>query len=239
MINSYTALDLETTGLHPKQDRIIEIGAVKITEGRETGSFHSFLYPGRKLSDHIISLTGITDEMVEQAPGPEIVIPQLLEFIGDDILLGHRVLFDYSFVKRAAVNLGYTFEKQGIDTLKLARKFLPELESRRLGSLCRYFGIPEGGHRALGDARAASCLYQKLAEHFLDPGQGEEESRDFQPMPLIYRTKKETPVTKSQKERLGRLLEQHGLTLEEEITSLTRNEADRIIDRILATHGRS
>ncbi len=236
MINSYTALDLETTGLQPKQDRIIEIGAIKIIEGQEAGSFHSFLYPGRKLSDHITSLTGITDDMLKDAPEPETVIPRLLDFIGEDVLLGHRVLFDYSFVKRAAVNLGYSFEKNGIDTLKLSRKLLPELESRRLGSLCRYFGIPEGGHRALEDARAASCLYQKLTERFLDPL---ENAGDFQPAPLIYRTKKETPVTKSQKERLGRLLVQHGLTLQEDIRSLTRNEADRIIDRILAVHGRS
>ena len=233
MIDTYTALDLETTGLHPKQDRIIEIGAVKVEGGRQIASFQSLIYPGRKLTEQVCTLTGIQDSMLEDAPEAEEIIPRLLEFIGEDVLVGHRILFDFAFVKRAAVNQKLHFEKEGIDTLKLSRKFLPQLESRRLSCLCKHFGFSHQAHRALGDAQAASTLYLKLKELF-----GEENEKDFSPRSLHWQTKKETPVTKSQKERLYKLLDKHRITIDEEIQKLTRNEADRIIDRILATYGR-
>lgn len=233
MTEEYTALDLETTGLNPKRDKIIEIGAVKIRGGRAAGSFHSLVNPWRKLDDKVCHLTGISDEMLEGAPGMEEVLEPLIDFIGDDVLVGHRILFDYSFIKKAAVNCSMTFERKGIDTLKLARKFLPELESRKLGFLCEYYGIEHKAHRALEDARASSDLYRKLAESFYE---GNEE--DFMPKQLIFAAKKETPVTKRQKERLYKLLDRHKIMIEYQIDRMTKNEADRLIDQILAKYGR-
>ena len=104
MIDDYICLDLETTGLNPKTDKIIEIGAVKVRNGIIIDSFETFVAPERKLEKRITELTGITDEMLENAPAKEEVIPRFLEFAGEDILLGHSVLFDYSFINRAAVN---------------------------------------------------------------------------------------------------------------------------------------
>lgn len=233
MIDTYTALDLETTGLSTKHDRIIEIGAVKVEKGREAASFQTMVNPGRRLEEQVVALTGISDAMLEDAPEAEEVIPRLLEFIGEDVILGHRIIFDFAFIKKAAVNQKLIFEKEGIDTLGLSRKFLPELESRRLASLCSYFGIPHEAHRALGDAAAASALYLRLAELFYKDHEG-----DFKPRPLHWQVKKETPVTKSQKERLYKLLDKHRITVGYEIEKLTRNEADRIMDRILAERGR-
>lgn len=231
MTDSYTALDLETTGLNPKLDKIIEIGAVKVRRGKTADSFQSLVNPGRMLSGHVCRLTGIDDRMLADAPDIGQVLEPLLTFIGGDILVGHRILFDYSFVKKAAVNHGAAFEKKGIDTLGLARKFLPDLESRKLESLCSYYGIGHTAHRALGDAAAASDLYLKLAELFWN-------EKDFAPKPLVYTVKKETPVTKSQKERLYKLLDKHKITVEYNVDKLTRNEADRIMDHILAKYGR-
>ena len=114
MINDYTVIDLETTGLNPKLDKIIEIGGVKVREGSVVEEFNTFVNPGRKLSERIIELTGITDEEVENAPYIEEILPEFLAFIGEDILLGHNLIFDYSFVKKAVVNQKLTFEKMGI-----------------------------------------------------------------------------------------------------------------------------
>ncbi|MGN1180099.1 MAG: PolC-type DNA polymerase III [Suilimivivens sp.] len=231
MIFDFTALDIETTGLDPKMDKIIEIGAVKIRDGSIVDRFETLVNPGRKLEERIVKLTGITDENLADAPLIENILPELFEFIGEDILIGHKILFDYSFIKRAAVNCRYVFEKQGIDTLKLARRFLPELESRKLPFLCAYYGISYDPHRAGNDAEAAARLYFKLAEGF--PVEDA-----FEPYSLIYKVKRESPATERQKERLYRLIEQHKIVIDYEIDRLTRNEASRITDKIISQYGR-
>ncbi len=233
MTDTYTALDLETTGLNPKTDRIIEIGAVKVRRGEATDRFWSFVNPGRALDERVVGLTGICDGMLADAPKINDLTGPLLEFIGDDVLVGHRILFDYSFVKKAAVDQSMVFHKMGIDTLKLSRKLLPELESRRLGFLCRHYGIEHTAHRALGDALAASDLYRKLVELYYE---GNEE--EFAPKELVFKVKKDTPVTKRQKERLYKLLDRHKLTIGCNVDKLTRSEADRIMNQILAKYGR-
>ncbi|MCM1087358.1 MAG: 3'-5' exonuclease [Muribaculaceae bacterium] len=233
MIDSYVCLDLETTGLDPKRDKIIEIGAIRVRDGEPAGGMETFVNPGRKLEERIVELTGIRDEDLEDAPDISEALPQLIQFIGEDILLGHSILFDYSFVKRAAVNQRLTFEKKGIDTLKLARKFLPDLESRSLAFLCGHFGIEHSAHRAAADARATIDLYRKLTELFYE---GSEEA--FQPVLLSYRAKRETPLTIPQKEQLYKLIDKHKLKVDYQVDKLTRSEASRIITQILAEYGR-
>ena len=202
-------------------------------QGEVAGEFQSLVNPGRELGEMVCGLTGINDEMLLDAPEIGDIIGPLLKFIGDDILVGHRVLFDYSFVKKAAVNYSLSFEKMGIDTLKLSRKLLPELESKSLESVCKYYGIEHKAHRAIGDARAASDLYQKLAGQFY-----QDNEEEFRPKQLVYLAKKEGPVSKRQKERLYKLLDKHKLTIAYNVDKLTRNEADRIMDEILAKYGR-
>lgn len=241
VIKDYLSVDIETTGLNPKTEKIIEIGAVRVRNGSVVERFESFVSPGRPLTERITELTGITDEMLKTAPEKEEVIPKFLEFAGEDILLGHGILFDYSFLKKAAVNCNCQFEKTGIDTLKLARKFLPDIESRRLSYLCAYYGIGHNAHRALADAEATAALYQKLAEGFYA-------EEDFKPFPLRYKVKKESPAAKNQIERLYCLLERHRLAIEAdeelscclrmELDKLSKNEASRYVDRILSKYGR-
>lgn len=233
MINSYVCIDLETTGLNPKLDKIIEIGAVKVIDGQKVAIFSTFVNPGRKLEERIIQLTGITQKQVDMAPEIEQVLPELIAFLEDLPLLGHRILFDYSFLKKAAVNQKYAFEKVGIDTLRIARVFLPQLEHRTLEYLCKYYEIPHTAHRAIGDAEATCQLYHILVEKYYT-----QDGRIFEPQPLIYSVKKETPATKPQKERLCRLIEQHNLMVDYDIEKLTRSEASRYTDLILAKYGR-
>lgn len=234
MTDDYTALDIETTGLNPKLDRMIEVGAVKVRGGRIVDTYKSFVNPGRVLDERICTLTGISEDMLKNAPEASDILVSLMEFIGEDVLVGHKILFDYSFIKKAAVNNKLSFEKKGIDTLKLANKYLRELPSRKLEYLCKYYQIDHTAHRALGDAKATSDLYLRLKELFYN----EKNAGDFVPKQLVYQVKKETPITKSQKERLYKLLDKHKITIEYDVHKLTRNEADRIMDKILAEYGR-
>lgn len=245
---NYVAFDIETTGLNPKYDKIIEIGAVKVRDGELTETFSTFVNPARSLPVRIVELTGICDADVAQAPYIDDILDAFLAFVGEDVLLGHNILFDYSFVKKAAVNQKKSFEKLGIDTLRIAKRFLNELESRQLGYLCDYYHIELEAHRALNDAVAAHRLYRVMASEY-----GGREDELFQPKPLIYTVKKENPATPRQLELLQRLIVQYHLRCEgfvldpvENVTDesvdlekITKNEASRLIDRLLANFGRS
>ncbi len=234
MINSYIALDLEMTGLNPKLDKIIEIGAVKVIGGKIEDTFEALVEPGRQLSEDVIRLTGITNEMLEDARAPKEICPLLYKFLDGFVLLGHGLRFDYSFLKKYAVNMEIPYETEGIDTLKLARKLLTGAESNRLPDLCVYFGIPHRAHRALSDALAAHELYQRFLKDFFS----EENKSCFEPVKLNYVIKKEQPATKRQMENIQALLDFHGLCSEYEIASMTKNEISRYTDKIILRYGR-
>lgn len=238
MTDSYVCIDLETTGLDPKRDKIIEIGAVRVEGNRITAEWQSFVNPERKLEERIVELTGIRDEQLADAPKIGQILPAFLAFAKEEVLLGHGVLFDFSFMKKAAVNERMAFERKGIDTLKIARKYLQELESRNLGYLCRYYKIPHNAHKALEDARATAALYGKLFEDFYDKESQEGDKSLFVPKPLRYQAKRDTPLTIPQKEQLYKLVDKHKLIIDYEIESLTRSEASRKIDQLLAEYGR-
>ncbi len=233
IIRDYVCLDLETTGLNPKRDRIIEIGAVKVRNGEVTELFHSLINPRMKLEARIEELTGITGEELQGQPLLEEILPKLEEFLGEDVLIGHRIEFDYAFLKRAFVNQNRVFEKQGIDTLRLARILVSGCTSKRLESLCSHFGIEYEAHRALEDAKATSLLYEKLTKE----GKGEEREYLLKPASLVYRIKKEGPATRAQTERLNRLTGHYGIDLGVEVASLTKNEASRYLDYIYSNYG--
>lgn len=230
-LENFVCVDLETTGLNPKTDRIIEIGMVKVREGKIVEQFSSLINPRQQLEERIEQITGITQKELENQPLQKEILPQILEFLEEDVLLGHRVLFDYSFLKRAFTNEKIPFERKGIDTLKIARKVVADCESKSLPKLCSHYGIEYHPHRALSDALATVELYQKLSELYY-------EEELFAPKPLIFKVKKESPITEAQIQRLTLLLERHNLPCATEITSMTRNEASRYIDRILSTYGR-
>lgn len=234
MLDTYIALDLETTGLSPSADRILEIGAVKIVNGQILETYETLVNPGRKIEKRIEELTGITDEMAAGGTDTKEAVTKLVEFCGDLPLLGHNILFDYSFVKQNAINLDLPFDKEGIDTLKIARILFPDMEHRSLQALCGYYHIrPEKAHRAACDAMAAMELYQRMREQFPDSPE-----ELFAPKPLTYRARKQGPITPAQKGYLNDLIKYHKITLDKSVDSLTKNEASRIIDRIILEHGR-
>lgn len=237
MLKDYVIVDLETTGLSANTDKIIEIGAIKIKEGCEAGAFNTFVNPGVPINQTIVDIVGITDEMVENADDISSIIGEFLEFTEDLPLLGHNLIFDYGFLKTAAVQNGYQFERKGLDTLDIARKYLPNLASRKLDYLCSYFGIPDDNHhRAWNDVRVTGELYKILCGRF-ENMEGEDQ-KAFAPKELYYSIKKESPITPRQKSYLCDLLARHGIKPDYEIDSLTKSQASRIIDGIILKYGR-
>lgn len=233
--NSYLAVDIETTGLNAKQDKIIEIGAVKVRDGQMTEQFQTLVNPYCRLTEITQSLTGITESMLMDAPGITDVIGELVAFCEEGLpILGHHVIFDYSFLKRAAVNQGLAFERNGIDTLKLCRTFMPAEEKKNLEAACAFYGIDRGqAHRALADAIDAHALYQTLYQQY-----GTENPEEFAEKPLIYKVKRAQPASKKQKEHLRYLVKYHKIDLPVQIDSLSRNEISRITDKIILQYGR-
>ena len=234
MTTSYVAVDLETTGIGTKREKITEIGMVKVVDGIVVDTYHTLVNPYREIPERVVELTGITDEMVKDAPGIEELLPSVVAFCEGFPLLGHQVIFDFGFLTQATVNAKMKFEKDGIDTLKLCRYLMPGPEKKNLGAACAYFGItPDTAHRALSDAMSAHLLYQKLMEQF-----GEARSELFEAKKLVFKAKKERPATKRQKEHLQDLLKYHRIETAVHIDKLSGNEISRMIDNIIFTYGR-
>ena len=130
MTNEYVCVDIETTGCKPMENKIIEIGAVKVKDGKIVDTFSRLIDPECNIPYYITNLTGITNDMVKGQDTIHIVLKEFIDFAEGDVIMGHNIMFDYSFLKCNAMVYNYKLEKRGIDTLKIARKTMPELESK-------------------------------------------------------------------------------------------------------------
>lgn len=235
MLKEYVVVDLEMTGLKPARDKILEIGGTHIKDGVIVKEYHTLVNPGMIIPKEVTELTGITQEMAEEGVDIQRAMRDFLEFADNFVLVGHNILYDYSFLKQNAVNCNLTLESPVVDTLKLSRKLLPDLESKTLESVCNYFGIKrEQQHRALEDARATGQILEELKRRF-----GEEQSRLFEPYTISYKVKKQGPITPRQKKYLKELVNYHKIELSVSIDSLTRSEASRLTDKLLSQYGRA
>jgi DNA polymerase III subunit epsilon len=164
---TFVVLDLETTGLRPEQDRITEIGAVKVRGGEVLGELRTFVHPGRPIPPAITAVTGITDAMVRDAPRIAAVLPTLEGFLGDAVLVAHNARFDVAFLRTAFADHGHPrFEPIVVDTAQLARRLVrDEVRNCRLATLAQHFRSPiRPDHRALTDARATVDVLHGLLE---------------------------------------------------------------------------
>ena len=236
MINAYVVLDLEMTGLSAKTDQIIEIGAIKIQDNVVVESMECLVNPKCKIPIRVVELTGITDEMVRKGREKDEAIGKLLDFIEGEVLVGHNIGFDYSFLKQWAVNHKRPFEAKACDTLKLARVLLPADQPKKLENLCQYFGIERSReHRALDDAKETWQIFEKLKEL----GENlEHPDTYFEPRALVYHAKKQSPATPRQIKRLEEYREKHAIKDEIQWENLTKSEASRIMDKYILLHGR-
>lgn len=234
MLEEYVAVDLEMTGLRASRDRILEIGAVRRQKKGKTAEFQILVNPGIPLTREITDLTGITSAMAEGGVDIRTAMVSFLEFWQGLPLVGHNLIYDFSFLKQNAVNLGLPLEACGVDTLMLSRKLLPQQEKKTLEALGRQFGFfTEQKHRALEDAKACGSLLELLWREY---GEGREEL--FEPKVLEYKAKKQSPVTSHQKKYLKDFAEYHKIELPFGLESLTRNEASRLTDQLIFRYGR-
>lgn len=164
---TFVVLDLETTGLSPATDRITEIGAVKVCGGEVLGELRTFVHPGRPIPPAITAVTGITDAMVRDAPPIAVVLPVVVDFLGDAVLVAHNAGFDVGFLRAAAAAAGVPAPAPVVvDTARLARRVLKdEVRNYRLATLAAHLRAPtRPDHRALTDARATVAVLHGLLE---------------------------------------------------------------------------
>ena len=170
----YVIFDIETTGLSPEKDAIIEISALRVKGGDIEDEFSTLVNPGMHIPYASSSVTGITDDMVEGAPSIEEALKDFVSFIGGDIIVGHNIRnFDLKFIQRDALRfLGRQIPNEYVDTLVIARRYLPELESRSLENLSYHYHISyEGAHRALADCHINKQVYDRLGDEIADPSE--------------------------------------------------------------------
>lgn len=158
--------DIETTGLDPETDQIIELGAVKIENGNIIEKFSTFVKPTKKIPYEVVELTGISEDMVADAPPIELVMKDFYEFTRGCTISGHNVIgFDIKFIRREAENLGLEFDNPLIDTMNEARVARLKITRFNLGAVTKALGITlEGAHRAWNDAYATAQVLLKLNE---------------------------------------------------------------------------
>ncbi len=167
----FVAFDLETTGLSSRTDRIIEIGAVILKNGKEIDRFQTFVDPERPLERRIVDLTGITDEMLRGAPKIEEVLPKFLDFCGERILCAHNSDFDTGFIRAACGRLGLDYHGTALDTLILAQNLMPQLNKFKLDVVSNALSLPDfNHHRAADDAMTCGLILTKFLSMLSERG---------------------------------------------------------------------
>ncbi len=156
--NIFIAIDVETTGLSPIVNELIEISAIKYDGQKKIDTFTTLIKPKTRIPYYITNITGITNEMVQNSPFVEEVMPNLIKFIGKSPIVAHNANFDYKFIQNYSNN---AFSKNTlIDTVQIGRKLYPSLPNHKLGTIAKHIGITEDGfHRAEFDCECCAQIY--------------------------------------------------------------------------------
>lgn len=167
IIDNYCVLDLETTGLSPNYDSIIEIGIIKVKENKIVDKYNSLINPGFLINEYITSITGITNEMLKGKPKIIDLKKEVLNFIGNDVLVGHNISFDVSFLQKG---FNEELKNEYIDTLQFCRKLFKELSHHRLTDMSNYLEISRNEHRSMSDCLCTKELYDCIKEKMKNNG---------------------------------------------------------------------
>lgn len=166
-VDDYIVVDIETTGLDPKVNKIIEISALKIKNREIIDKFSYLINPKCEIDDFITSLTGISNDDVKDASTIEEVLPEFLNFVGNQILVGHNISFDINFIHDNCINNNLNvIINDFVDTFWISQKVLNNMSSYSLKSVCKRFEIVnDNAHRALSDCKATYSCYEKLKDY--------------------------------------------------------------------------
>lgn len=168
---TYCVLDLETTGLSAKTEKITEIGIMKVQNGEVIDKFCEFVNPEKPIPQRVVEVTHITDDMVKDAPKIDEIFPKVLDFIKGTVLVAHNAAFDIGFLKTQAKELGYEFDFTYIDTLPLARKLFPNIKKHKLGKIAEHLKIKvDVAHRALDDVDTTVKILKEMMKILVERG---------------------------------------------------------------------
>lgn len=168
---TYCVLDLETTGFSATNEKITEVGIMKLKNGEVIDQFSKFVNPEKHIPERVTEVTNITDEMVKDAKTIKEIFPEILEFIEGSVLVAHNVPFDIGFLKQNAKALGYEFDYTYLDTLSLAKDLFPEYKKYKLGKIAENLGIKvEVAHRALDDVDTTVKVFKIMLDMLKDRG---------------------------------------------------------------------
>jgi len=162
-------LDIETTGLDYTRERIIEFAAVRLENGKIKDTYETLINPQQHIRKSSMAIHGITQEMVEDAPTEEEVLPKIMKFIGDAPIVAHNAIFDYSFINEANLRVfGHEISNPRIDTQQLFKEICPDIDAPSLDALTERFNVKlTNHHRAMGDAMGLALAYPKLKKIYL------------------------------------------------------------------------
>ena len=162
---TYCVLDLETTGFSAVNEKITEVGIMKVKNGEVIDEFSCFVNPEKHIPERVTEVTNITDEMVKDAETIDKVFPKILEFLGDSVIVAHNAGFDVGFLKQNAKVLGYKFDYTYLDTLSLAKDLFPDYKKYKLGKIAENLGIKvEVAHRALDDVDTTVKVFNVMID---------------------------------------------------------------------------
>lgn len=168
---TYCVLDLETTGFSFRTEKITEVGIMKIQNGEILDKFSCFVNPEKPIPEKVIEVTNITDDMVKDAETIDKVMPKILEFVGDSVLVAHNADFDIGFLKYNAKQLGLTLDNTYIDTLRLSKDLFPDFKKYKLGLIAEKLGIKvEVAHRALDDVDTTVKVFNIMIDMLKEKG---------------------------------------------------------------------
>lgn len=187
--DEYIVFDLETTGFYPNKDGITEIGAVRLRNGKFVDEFQTLVNPDRYISPHITKTTGITNEMVADAPNMGEALLAFKKYIGDAHLAAHNSSFDMGFIKKHGEDNDIEFDNKCIDTVTLFRRGLPGHKSYSLGKIARDLGISFNHHRALDDAKCTAAIMTRAMEAIKRKGSGKKGHKSYH-IVLLCKNKK-------------------------------------------------
>ncbi len=158
--NIFVAIDVETTGLSPIANELIEVSAIKYNGKEKLDTFTTLIKPKERIPYYITNITGITNDMVKNSPCVEEVMPELIQFIGENPIVAHNANFDYKFIQNYSNN---AFSKNKlIDTVQIGRRLYPNLPNHKLGTIAKHIGITEDGfHRAEFDCECCARIYME------------------------------------------------------------------------------
>ena len=165
-------LDFETTGLSKTMHKITEVAAVKVKKGYIIDKFETLVNPECSIPEHITGITGIDDNLVKDSPTLDKVISDLVDFIGDSVIVAHNAEFDYGFLAHnVEKHLNQRINNSKICTRRLAKKLLPDVKRKTLSEVCKFLEVEnETAHRAMSDVKATFQVFNKFREIMYDSG---------------------------------------------------------------------